>query len=94
MSITQAIDKQTKIKLQGPPDQPLRDCVLTALNNYFTQLDGEQPHNVYEMVLNEIEAPLFKVVMHFTKGNQSKAAVLLGISRGTLRKKLELYGLI
>lgn len=93
MSIAEALDKTKPISLQGPPSQPLRDCVLTALNNYFTQLDGELPRNVYTMVLNEIEAPLLEVVMQFTKGNQSKAAVLLGLSRGTLRKKLHLYGL-
>ncbi|MDF2868377.1 MAG: fis 1 [Gammaproteobacteria bacterium] len=93
MSIAEAIEKKNQTKLQGPPNQPLRDCVLNALRNYFTQLDGELPRDLYNLVLNEIEAPLLEVVMDYTKGNQSKAAVLLGLSRGTLRKKLHLYSL-
>jgi Fis family transcriptional regulator len=93
MTIAEAIEKKNQAKLQGPPNQPLRDCVLNALNNYLTQLDGELPHDLYNLVLNEIEAPLLEVVMHYTKGNQSKAAILLGLSRGTLRKKLHMYGL-
>jgi len=93
MSIAEATEKKNQSKLQGPPNQPLRDCVLNALNNYFTQLDGELPSDLYDMVLNEIEAPLLEVVMSYTKNNQSKAAILLGLSRGTLRKKLHIYGL-
>jgi Fis family transcriptional regulator len=94
MNMTNTIEKPSQTTaLQGPPNRPLRDCVLNALQNYFTQLDGELPSDVYNMVLNEIEAPLLEVVMQFTNGNQSKAAVLLGLSRGTLRKKLSIYGL-
>ncbi len=73
---------------------PLRDCVGRALQNYFTQLEGQAPSNVYEMVLAEVEAPLLESVMQYTRGNQSKAAILLGLSRGTLRKKLKIYDLL
>ncbi len=93
MKMTNAIETTQVNTVQAPIDRPLRDCVLAAMQNYFTQLDGEFPTDVYNMVLNEIEAPLLEVVMQFTNGNQSKAAVLLGLSRGTLRKKLSLYGL-
>ena len=46
------------------------------------------------MVLREVERPLLEVVMQQTKGNQSRAAEVLGINRNTLRKKLKLYQLI
>ena len=46
------------------------------------------------ITIQEVEAPLFKAVMNYTKGNQSKAAEMLGINRGTLRKKLRIYGLL
>ncbi len=65
--------------------------VQQSLQHYFAQLDGAEPANVYGMVLAEMEVPLLKVVMRFTNGNQSKAAKILGISRGTLRKKLAIY---
>jgi Fis family transcriptional regulator len=43
--------------------------------------------------LSEVEAPLLEVVMQFTGGNQTRAAAILGLNRGTLRKKLRQYGL-
>ena len=48
----------------------------------------------YDLVIGEVERPLFKAVMDYTDGNQSQAAGILGINRGTLRKKLRSYSLI
>ena len=48
---------------------------------------------MYELVLSEIEAPMLEEVMTYTRGNQTRAANLLGINRGTLRKKLKKYGM-
>jgi|688.fasta_scaffold249830_2 Fis family transcriptional regulator len=72
---------------------PLRQSVKKALENYLHHLDDQIPVNLYELVLEEIEAPLLEVVMQLTKKNQTKAAKLLGLSRGTLRKKLKQYNL-
>ncbi|MGB1240027.1 MAG: DNA-binding transcriptional regulator Fis, partial [Pseudomonadales bacterium] len=58
------------------------------------QLDGQPVTDVYQMVLSEIEAPLFEAVMTYTKDNQTKASEVLGLNRGTLRKKLKQYGLL
>jgi Fis family transcriptional regulator len=74
--------------------QTLRDSVAIALNNYFAHLDGQSVTDVYEMVLSEVEAPLLEQVMKYTRNNQTKASVLLGLNRGTLRKKLKQYGLL
>lgn len=75
-------------------NQPLHDSVRQALESYFTQLKGQVPNNLYELVLAEVEVPLIEAVMEFTRGNQSRAAILLGLSRGTLRKKLKIYGML
>jgi Fis family transcriptional regulator len=48
---------------------------------------------MYDLVLSEIEAPMLEEVMQYTRGNQTRAANLLGINRGTLRKKLKKYGM-
>lgn len=72
---------------------PLSECVEIALNDYFKQLDGHPAANLYEMLLAEVEAPLFKATLEHTQGNQCRAAEILGLNRGTLRKKLKLYGL-
>ncbi len=74
--------------------QTLRDSVEKAMNNYFTHLDGQDVTNIYNMVLSEVEAPLLESVMNHVKGNQTRASIMLGLNRGTLRKKLKQYGLL
>lgn len=72
----------------------LRSCVEQTLQNYFAQLDGASVTDVYQLVLGEVEAPLLQVVLQHTQGNQSRAAEILGLNRGTLRKKLKDYNLL
>lgn len=72
---------------------PLSECVETALKDYFKHLDGHPAANLYEMLLAEVEAPLLRATLEHTNGNQSRAAEILGLNRGTLRKKLKTYGL-
>ncbi len=72
----------------------LRDCVEKTMRNYFAHLDGQPVTDVYQMVLSEVEAPLLETVLEYTRGNQTKAAIVLGLNRGTLRKKLKQYGLL
>jgi Fis family transcriptional regulator len=74
--------------------KPLCKHTEDALNSYFASLNGDRPGDLYDLVLSEVERPLFKAVMDFTDGNQSQAAGILGINRGTLRKKLRTYSLI
>jgi Fis family transcriptional regulator len=75
-------------------NQPLHDSVRQALESYLVQLKGQSLKNLYELVLAEVEVPLLEAVMEYTKGNQSRAAILMGLSRGTLRKKLKIYGML
>ncbi len=74
--------------------KPLCQHTEDALQNYFACLHGDRPGDLYDLVLGEVERPLFKAVMDYTDGNQSQAAGILGINRGTLRKKLKTYCLI
>lgn len=78
--------------LTGP--QTLRDSVELALRNYFEHLEGQDVTDVYNMVLAEVEAPLLESVMDYVHGNQTRASEVLGLNRGTLRKKLKQYGLL
>ena len=75
-------------------NKPLHKYTEEALNQYFANLNGDRPGDLYDLVMGEVERPLFKVVMDYTQGNQSQAAGILGINRGTLRKKLKTYSLI
>lgn len=73
---------------------PLRLCVERAVEAYFADLDGEPASELYALVLSEVEAPLLATVMRHAGGNQSRAAEMLGLNRGTLRKKLKQHGLL
>ncbi len=73
------------------PNATMRTSVESLLDRYFALLDGEAPQNLYKMILAEMEIPLLKKVLTFARGNQCKAAIYLGISRGTLRKKIAQY---
>jgi Fis family transcriptional regulator len=72
---------------------PIRACVTQALDTYFRQLNGHECDGLYKLVLSEVEVPLLEAVLRHCGGNQTKAAQVLGINRGTLRKKLQQYGL-
>ncbi|TVZ40037.1 Fis family transcriptional regulator [Alteromonadaceae bacterium 2753L.S.0a.02] len=79
---------------QNTQEPSLRDCVEKAVSNYFQHLEGQDVTDVYDMVLAEVEAPMLEVVMKYTRHNQTRAAHVLGLNRGTLRKKLKQYGLL
>ena len=92
--VTASADGRQPLTQTGMQGQALRDSVAMALNNYFAHLDGQDVTDVYQMVLSEVEAPLLEAVMQYTRNNQTKASILLGLNRGTLRKKLKQYGLL
>lgn len=74
--------------------QTIRECVECAVKHYFNTLEDHDVSHLYDMVLAEMEAPLLKVVLEHTNGNQSHAADILGLNRGTLRKKMKTYHLL
>ncbi len=67
--------------------------VRAGLLSFFADLGGDEPSNVYTMLLEVVEKPMLEVVMSQAQNNQSKAAQWLGLNRNTLRKKLLQYGL-
>ena len=84
----------TRKRQEKNTDRPLSHHVRQCLNDYFRSLNGsEPPSGLYRMVLEQVEKPLLERVLDYSEGNQSRAAELLGIYRGTLRKKLKQYEL-
>lgn len=90
--------KQKKQKVKktavGGRSRSLSDMTEDALHRYFKSLNGHKPSDLYQLVIGEVEKPLLKAVMTYTNGNQSEAAQILGVNRGTLRKKLKSYELL
>ena len=77
-------------------DLPLRDHIKEVISTYYKNMvtEGLSPENVYELVMAEVELPLIEATMEYTGNNQSRAAQILGINRGTFRKKLAFYGIL
>jgi len=71
----------------------LSECVSRVLNHYFKDMENHFNGDLYELITSEVEKPLVEKVMIYTKNNQSNAASILGISRGTLRKKIKQYNI-
>ena len=66
--------------------------IVSVVKSYLSSANMKDPNlNLYQLVMEEIEGPLFRTVMELTRYNQSKAARVLGVSRGTLRTKLKRY---
>ncbi|THB65553.1 MAG: DNA-binding transcriptional regulator Fis [Gammaproteobacteria bacterium] len=72
----------------------IEKSVNETLETYFKQLDGHHSIGLYDMVINRVEKPLFESVLKYCDGNQTKAAMMLGINRGTFRKKMKFHGLL
>ncbi|MEM7206571.1 MAG: helix-turn-helix domain-containing protein [Pseudomonadota bacterium] len=88
--------KKASKKIAGIADDqrtPLKDCVDKELKKYFKLLDGQKPCDLHKMVIGEAEHALLAFVLKQTDGNQTRTADFLGMSRGTLRKKLKEYEL-
>ncbi|MFO1399748.1 MAG: helix-turn-helix domain-containing protein [Steroidobacteraceae bacterium] len=74
-------------------DLPLRSHTERALNDYFASLNGHRPARLYDMVMREVEEPLLRAALGYAQGNQTRAALILGMTRATLRKKLRALGI-
>tara|TARA_B110000285_G_scaffold113334_1_gene128593 strand:- start:4015 stop:4245 length:231 start_codon:yes stop_codon:yes gene_type:complete len=72
----------------------INESVQEGVEEYLQMMGGEPVSDLYDMVMSEVEAPLLRSVLVFTNYNQSKSAEILGLNRGTLRKKLRKYHLL
>lgn len=88
MKAVELVDLKTVQSQEAASEDTLSTQIKSALRHYFSELEDD-PVDLYKLVINEIETPLLKTMLRYTNGNQSKAAKILGISRGTLRKKIE-----
>lgn len=72
---------------------PLSVHVKQTVSRYLEQLNGHDVVELHAMVIAEVEKPLLEAALEYSGHNQSKAAKTLGLSRSTLRKKMDFYGL-
>jgi len=72
-------------------EQGLQELVYNLVTRFLAENKNKNINDLYDMILCEVEPPLLQVVMEKRRGNQLQAAKMLGISRGTIRKKLQRY---
>ncbi|MFW7266607.1 nitrogen regulation protein NR(I) [Gluconacetobacter sp. Hr-1-5] len=69
--------------------EPLADAVARHIRHFLAAgQDGMPLHDIYDRVIAEVERPLIQMTLAATRGNQIKAAAMLGLNRNTLRKKI------
>jgi two-component system nitrogen regulation response regulator GlnG len=74
---------------KSPTEDNLAAAVERNLVRYFAGFDnGLPPPGLYHRILREVEYPLLSAALAATRGNQIRAADLLGLNRNTLRKKI------
>ncbi|HEY7852657.1 MAG TPA: sigma-54 dependent transcriptional regulator [Caulobacteraceae bacterium] len=85
-------DRAAPQGMEGPVS--LATLVERHLVSHFaSQADGLPPPGLYERVLAEVERPLFELTLAATRGNQVRAAEVLGLNRNTLRKRITDLGI-
>lgn len=93
MMVKSGHKKSSQKKKKERRAESIYHCVKSALNLYFEDMDGHDPTDLYELILSQVEKPVFEVVLQQTQGNITRSAEMLGINRATLRKKLKKYAL-
>jgi len=93
-SALQKFERTNQVEELSTQENSLRSEVEKALRRFFDHIEQEPVTDLHRMVISEVEIPLFEAVMKHTGNNQSKASVMLGLNRGTLRTKLKGYGLL
>lgn len=93
---TLCADDFTKLQQHHNTDEnnnSLEALIDKKLRASLAQKDIVEVNDLYQMVLHQMERPLIKIILEKTRGNQVRAAQVLGINRNTLRKKIQLLGI-
>ena len=91
---TSNIQQFNRETIPEPHTPTLGESVEFAVKGYVNTMDDQRVTDLYELVLSEVELPLLNCVLKMTENNQSQTALMLGLNRGTLRKKLKKYGML
>ncbi len=70
-------------------ENTLQQTVRETIKNYFKNIGNEDPVDFYSSILLQIEKPMLEFLINYTNYNQVEMAKILGIARGTIRKKLK-----
>ncbi len=92
--VERELREETSRTVQGEGPVSLSTLIERHLAaDFASQPDGIPPRGLYDRVLQEVEAPLIRLTLAATRGNQIRAAEILGLNRNTLRKKIQDLGI-
>ena len=93
-AVANELSQQDKGEEEQPESENLSQSVDVHIRRYFDALKGGLPApGLYGRILHEVELPLITATLEITRGNQVKAADILGMNRNTLRKKIKELGI-
>ena len=93
--VTESVSCRETVEDEGElPSPTLAESVERAVKGYMDAMGDQKIEDLYQLVLSEVEGSLLECVMQRTENNQSACALILGLNRGTLRKKLKRYGML
>lgn len=87
--MTEQVNILRETSVQYPP---LKDCVRHVVEQHIASFQGKNISDLYDLIIGDMEQALIERVLEYTGGNESRAAKILGISRGTLRQRRREYG--
>ncbi|HEY1934185.1 MAG TPA: nitrogen regulation protein NR(I) [Acetobacteraceae bacterium] len=91
--IATELTEATPPQAEATPGQIVPETLARAVERHIREFlsahdDGVTPSDIYDRVIAEVERPLIRLTLAATRGNQIKAASMLGLNRNTLRKKI------
>lgn len=73
---------------QGEQTSELDRCVRLCVKRYLRDMGDHEPEQLYRLFLQQFDRAMLEEVLEFADANQTRAARILGLNRGTLRKKI------
>ncbi len=74
-------------------ESTLRDAATRVVRRYLVDLNGTECNDLHALMMRQVEKPVLEEALRFCAGNLTRTAHILGITRATLRKKMDDYGI-
>lgn len=88
------IIRQIPFRLRGGDQDKFNELIESHIRQQFSEANTDLPgQDFYERIIQEVERPLIKFALEQCRGNQIKAARMLGINRNTLHKKIKMLNI-
>ncbi len=88
------LERHVAVVIERTEESSLPELVSKKIHESVATLGEFYSRDIYDLAMSTIEPAIFKTVLEICNNNQSKAATMLGLARGTFRTRLEKYGIL